>query len=479
MLTVSAANLGPIANAEVEIRPLTVLTGPSNSGKSYFCTALYALVKTTRPSLLGQHRPRFLAAHQFGTPRFGIRIDAIEVLAQQMEASEKLEAAARVENVRNALAEFFRTAVVAPGLSELDEDFPRYYGRLSGVRRTSAPPRASLSLGLTDSVSSLKFNVTAAGKADKFKLSEYEFSPPGNFPRKQVQPRSSRGDFESAWVVRPTTELMDECFRAFPQVAHYLPAARSGIAQAHKVISSIVVAQSPRWGLRNLAVPSLPGLIADFIAQLLAIDSSSGGSPKLRTCAEFLEREILRGRVEIDKSFPYPEIIYRMKDRKHTALQLHRTSSMVSELAPVVLYLRHLVLPGDLLILEEPESHLHPAAQRTMARLIARLCNLGVTVVITTHSDFFVGQINNLIRSKSTRPKAARAAGLDPSDTLDPAQVSAYEFDYGPREPGSTAKRLAVSKERGIEEARFGEVVDEMYEQRIALEEARGGTKKN
>ena len=63
---------------------------------------------------------------------------------------------------------------------------------------------------------------------------------------------------------------------------------------------------------------------------------------------------------------------------------------MVSELAPLILFLKYLVRPGDLLILEEPESHLHPAAQRRLARGIVRLVNAGVKVLITTHSETFV-----------------------------------------------------------------------------------------
>ena len=65
------------------------------------------------------------------------------------------------------------------------------------------------------------------------------------------------------------------------------------------------------------------------------------------------------GHVRVDRSATgYPNFTYRPKDWKKD-LPLMQASSMVSELAPVVLYLRHVVRRGDLLIIEEPESHLH------------------------------------------------------------------------------------------------------------------------
>ena len=34
---------GPIAEANIDLRPLTVFVGPSNTGKTYFATLVYAL----------------------------------------------------------------------------------------------------------------------------------------------------------------------------------------------------------------------------------------------------------------------------------------------------------------------------------------------------------------------------------------------------------------------------------------------------
>ena len=44
-LMLSVRNFGPIYSAEVELRPLTVFVGPSNTGKSYLAILIYALHK--------------------------------------------------------------------------------------------------------------------------------------------------------------------------------------------------------------------------------------------------------------------------------------------------------------------------------------------------------------------------------------------------------------------------------------------------
>jgi predicted ATPase len=49
--------------------------------------------------------------------------------------------------------------------------------------------------------------------------------------------------------------------------------------------------------------------------------------------------------------------------------------------------------PGALLILENPEAHLHPTAQAELARLIARVAQRGVQVVVETHSDHIINGI--------------------------------------------------------------------------------------
>lgn len=48
-------------------------------------------------------------------------------------------------------------------------------------------------------------------------------------------------------------------------------------------------------------------------------------------------------------------------------------------------------------ILEEPESHLYPDAQKAVAEMVGLLLNAKNSALITTHSPYFLGELNNLL----------------------------------------------------------------------------------
>ena len=146
---------------------------------------------------------------------------------------------------------------------------------------------------------------------------------------------------------------------------------------------------------------------------------------------------------------------------------------MVSELAPLILFLKYLVRPGDLLILEEPESHLHPAAQRQLARGIVRLVNAGVKVLITTHSDIIISQINNLLALNQTSPELIAEGGFEPEDFLQEDQVGAYLFRHNQELGGSEVVRLDIDPDTGINEDEFADVFEDIYNESIALQRDR------
>ena len=245
---------------------------------------------------------------------------------------------------------------------------------------------------------------------------------------------------------------------------HYLPADRTGVMHAHRVVVSSLIGRASRAGLRRDApLPILSGVLTDFLEQLIDL----GGVPGRRrrphdNLAGLLESNILGGAIRVERSEAgYPSFFYR-PDGWRGDLPLMNTSSMVSELAPVVLYLRHVVQHGDVLIIEEPESHLHPAMQLAFVRLLAGAVRSGIRVVITTHSEWVLEALANLVRLSEV-PKGKRE-GIDGADlALTPREVGAWLFKPKRRPRGSVVEEIPLDVEGGTFPAGYGEITESLY----------------
>ena len=245
---------------------------------------------------------------------------------------------------------------------------------------------------------------------------------------------------------------------------HYLPADRTGLMHAHRVVVSSLIGRASRAGLRRDApLPVLSGVLADFLGQLIELGDIPGRRSNINsTLAKRIEAEILGGAVRSERSETgYPSFYYRPDGWKDD-LPLMNTSSMVSELAPVVLYLRHVVQRGDVLIIEEPESHLHPAMQVTFTRLLAAAVRSGIRIIVTTHSEWVLEALANLVRLSEV-PKGKRS-GIDGADlALAPDEVGAWLFKPKRRPKGSVVEEIPLDMESGTFPAGYGEITESLY----------------
>lgn len=62
--------------------------------------------------------------------------------------------------------------------------------------------------------------------------------------------------------------------------------------------------------------------------------------------------------------------------------------------------------PGDLLLLENPEAHIHPAGQRWLGELIAQACAGGVQIIVETHSDHVINGIRLSVKKEKLDAEA-------------------------------------------------------------------------
>jgi wobble nucleotide-excising tRNase len=175
-----------------------------------------------------------------------------------------------------------------------------------------------------------------------------------------------------------------------------------------------------------------------------------------------------------DYTITQDNLLYYTPKGTQDKLTMVESSSAVRSLLDLGFYLRHVARKGDLLMVDEPELNLHPENQRRIARLFARLVNLGVKVFITTHSDYIVKELNTLIMLNHDKPHLKRIAednGYRQSELIRSDQVKVYmtqeilvplEEGQKRRRRGLTLVEADVDPVLGIEAPSFDETIDEM-----------------
>ena len=454
-IQISVQNFGPIAKADIDLRPLTVFVGESNTGKTYLSALIYLL-------------------HQYfeGFSRFPWAVHVplfLQSLYHSQDSSSSNPAVLKAEILEALRKRTFKLSDLPQAVQEwlqhrlrnsevLENRLKRCFdlGNVSKLVRFSNGARNELKVSLeVREACQTRWNFDMQDAGSGLNVGghingETSFSP------------------DDTAVLREIFDVNNS--RAFwgrePAAAYYLPAARSGIMQSHGVIASSLIENATRIGLERFpAIPAFSGMIADFLKVIVSYDGRRGSSYEMRRIAKALENEVLQGEIEVIRPVPegYPEFLYHPK-KTTEALRLSQSSSMVSELAPLVLFLRGIVNPGDLLIIEEPESHLHPGAQTAIARTLARLVREGVRLVITTHSDWLLQQLGNLIREGEANKQKNQTPTSD--SWLVKEEVGTWWFHRD-----KPVEEISFDRIEGIEPPDYEDVSDKLYDSAIRLQQ--------
>ena len=156
-----------------------------------------------------------------------------------------------------------------------------------------------------------------------------------------------------------------------------------------------------------------------------------------------IEQSLLRGRVDVAQN---GDVEFIVGDNVTLPIQL--SSSIVKTLSSLFIYLKYTAKKGDLLIIDEPEMNLHPDNQILLARIFAQMVNLGIKLVISTHSDYIIRELNNLIMLSGVSDDDVQSfskMGYDKSMMLKKEDVAAYMFNFD-KENLVTVENLDVAE---------------------------------
>jgi predicted ATP-dependent endonuclease of OLD family len=134
-------------------------------------------------------------------------------------------------------------------------------------------------------------------------------------------------------------------------------------------------------------------------------------------------------------------------------------SSTVKTFFSLEFYLKHMATKGAYLIIDEPELNLHPDNQRKTARLIAQIVNAGVNIIISTHSDYIIRELNNLIILNddfTSKEKLMKKHGYVESELLSKDDINSYLLKDGLVEP------MDITANDGIIAKTFDDVINKL-----------------
>lgn len=470
-IQIAVENFGPIEKAEIDLRPLTVFVGESNTGKTYLSALIYALHRIFDGFLRFpcSHNTVLLLNANHRAQRLTVSNAAdVKAILEEFEKLDTSDTPLKFADLPTTVRNLLQFNLIVPGVSE--DELKRCFDleSTSGLIRFADVPDNAMEVLLKvyrEDQDFWSFNIMDSGEGITVDGSVNENITVHSEGNAALLKTLNIKDLEVLW-----REPMVE-----PAKSYYLPAARSGIMQSHGVIASSLIDSVTRIGLEHLpGVSTFSGMIADFLKHIINYKERDKSSDEMVDIANTLENEILRGKIEVNRlgAAGYPEFRY-LPQKAEQALGMSRSSSMVSELAPLVLFLRGIVQPGDTLIIEEPESHLHPRAQTQIVLTLARLVRAGVRVIITTHSNWLLEQISNLVREGEVMKIEENQT--ESETWLTKEEVGAWWF-----RTDKPVEEISFEHIAGIEPEEYGEVAEELYNRSVdlrgQLEETAGGT---
>jgi hypothetical protein len=370
-------NFGRIKRADIDIAPMLIFVGPNNTGKSYLTTLLWGLLEL-RTSIFPLEPPSI--------PDYVLCRDLWISHCQNKE--EWLS-----EEIVEALIRFYNVVIDEKKDEVLEKIFT-----FSGMR-----------------IGKITVNLIRNGPIKR------------DMPA--VLPEESATDYENK-IYRQLRRLINILLFDGRNKPLYLPASRTGFIISYKALTKELMES---WGLEKSAKSDFPLPIIRFLQALIEVDIRKDRqldisfNSECHSIAQCMEKEILEGEISQHPD-PIPSFYYQAEKINHP-LPLHVTSSLVSELSPLIIFLKAKTDIGTPLIFEEPESHLHLKAQRILAKYLVKLINHGMPIWLTTHSDTFFQQVNNLIASNEYRKGKLKELGYSEDEMIAPDDIRAYQFN--------------------------------------------------
>ena len=204
---------------------------------------------------------------------------------------------------------------------------------------------------------------------------------------------------------------------------HYIPASRSKFMITYETLLS-----ADRYIHRHNRGNGLAEVDSNFLDDINSLNNADKST--FYDIATLIEDNILSGnklRIAFSSLQP-PEFTYVLKD-SDTELDLKASSSSVTELSAFIIYFRYYLKKGDTLIIDEPELSLHPEAQKELVNILVKAVNMGVKIILVTHSPYIIEAVNNSIQKHRIKDMDIENRDIKVIEPISRDNISSYLFE--------------------------------------------------
>lgn len=381
-MKISIKNFGPIKEGKIENNDLTIICGPNNSGKTYVSYLFYAII-----SKISKNYP-FNSKRIHKDKNFSV----LDIKNKDAFKSLKLDIKTLADNyIENTLPKLIENTI---------DDLHIFFNMKKELLSNST----------------IEVDYTKKEFLEKFENKNTEkrrlrFINGPDIQIEQISKYKSQltinpldlGDI-SLNVFKDITEdfIFDYIHENIYSSAFLIPSIREGINIFYNELNYLRTINSDLYGenknkktnktLFNLSSRyTYSNPITHYYNFLISLSNNQKPNDLYNDLAEDL-LNILEGNFSIDNTG-----FYYIPKNTNTKLSLNNSSSIVKSLFGLYYYLLYYAKKGDIVLIDEPEMNLHPDNQRKMAQFFVKMINSGLKVIISTHSDFIIREINNLM----------------------------------------------------------------------------------
>lgn len=207
------------------------------------------------------------------------------------------------------------------------------------------------------------------------------------------------------------------------------------------------------------------GMYSEFLEDMVGLNRIK---PRPDTASEMvlnLFRLILEGEVNKEET----TYVYTTNN---ISMPVSAAAASIREIAPLQILAKKQDVSKCAILVEEPEAHLHPLKQRMMADIIGTLSHNGAFMQITTHSDYFLRRLNELIiyakaykgtSDKEKLEELSKKMNITYDMSIDDTTLGAYLLQ---KQADGTSKVIQQNLSDGIPFSAFRDaIIDNMNNQ--------------